>query len=82
MPEPGHSYTSRRDLLDAMRVLKWVTRLIVYPTVALPIPLARFLLGSPRPNGPGAASPIANWPRPEPISKVDRCDKISRRSTN
>ena len=82
MPEPGHSYTSRRDLLDAMRVAKWMRRLIVYPAVALLIPLDHFLLGSPRPNGPGAASLMANWPRPEPISKVDRCDKTSRRSTS
>ena len=47
MPEPGHSYTSRRDPLDAMRVIKWVTRLIVYPAVTLLIPLDHFLLGSP-----------------------------------
>jgi len=51
MPEPGHGYTSRRDPLDAMRAVKWMTRLIVYTAVALLAPLDHFLLGSPRPNG-------------------------------
>jgi hypothetical protein len=57
MPQSGHSYTSRRDPLDAMRVFKWVTRLIAYPAVALAIPLDHFLLGPPRPNSPRRCLP-------------------------
>jgi len=46
MPERSDNYPFPRDPLDAMRVLKRWTRLIVYPAVTLLIPLDHFLLGS------------------------------------
>jgi hypothetical protein len=47
MPERSGNYPFPRDPLYLMRVLKWGTRLIVYPAVTLLIPLDHFLLGSP-----------------------------------
>jgi diguanylate cyclase (GGDEF)-like protein/PAS domain S-box-containing protein len=47
MPDGTDRYAPSYDPLHLMRVLKWSTSLIVYPAVALLIPLDHFLLGTP-----------------------------------
>ncbi len=47
MPEPSHSYTSRRDPLHDVRILKRWARLIVYSLIALIVPMDHFIIGTP-----------------------------------